>query len=204
MNANPSKKHLDKLRAYLCRQYPNLSGPILIPPELIEAAARGELPQEAETRQAPAQGGLSSHGAASSTPTTAPAESPKSVNGRRKPRKGPPKQAKDAENDTSGEKQKVGRPAYVPPWLEPAAQLVANGYTLRRALWRLGVSIPDQQLRQVYRWRLFREHYDIARAKFVAEWGSTPPKKAQRITDSILDDWERLKRTRAFCDLDAS
>jgi hypothetical protein len=46
-------------------------------------------------------------------------------------------------------RKKRGRPAQAPPWLKPAAQLVANGYMLRRALWRLRVSIPQEQRRRV-------------------------------------------------------
>jgi hypothetical protein len=60
------------------------------------------------------------------------------------------------------------------------------------ALWRLGVSVPEKQLRQVYRWKLFREAYEEARRVFVTDWGTTPPKKAESITRSILADWERL------------
>lgn len=95
----------------------------------------------------------------------------------------------DTEADDATQKRGPGRPPYYPPWLKPAAQLVANGYTLRKALRRLGVTIPDAQLRQVYRWRLFREFYEEARRVFVADWGSTPGRKVEAFTRSVLGDW---------------
>ncbi len=95
-------------------------------------------------------------------------------------------------NQVTASKKKSGRPAYYPPWLKPAAMLVANGYTLRRALWRLGVTIPEKQLRQVYRWKLFRQFYEEARRVFVADWGSTPPRKVESFTRSVLGQWVDL------------
>jgi hypothetical protein len=56
----------------------------------------------------------------------------------------------------------------------------------------LGISIPEKQLRQVYRWRLFREYYEEDRRAYVTDWGTTPPRKAESITRSILANWERL------------
>lgn len=168
MNAQPSKKHLDQVRDYLLRQNPNRKGPILIPRELIEAAERGELPEAPEAQQTP-------H----------PKEVPETLT----------KVGQDSENTCSTKRVK-GRPAHFPPWLEAAAQLVANGLTLRKALWRLGVSIPENQLRQVYRWTLFRKYCEEAKGKFVAEWGTTPPRKAESITTSILGQWEEAQRIR--------
>ncbi len=185
MKDNPPKNHLDQVRDYLLRQNPGHKGPILIPQELIEAAERGELPQEGEATGFPE----AETTAESDNPVPATAREPVGQSRRqeqRPARKVPQELAED------GTKRGRGRPPYFPPWLEPAAHLVANGYTLRRALWRLGVSIPENQLRQVYRWKLFREYYEEARRIFVADWGSTPPKKVESFTRRVLADWERL------------
>ena len=195
MNTNPSKKYLDQVTDYLLRQNPNLKGPILIPRELIEAAERGELPE------APAPSRTSSQQPRRNGQTIlirAPSllnDPANRIGGRRAPESdgghAQPKRKQTPDNSWPT-KQGRGRPAYLPPWLEPAAQLVANGYTLRKALWRLGVRIPEAQLRQVYRWRLFWEYYEEARARFVAEWGSTPPRKVESFTRGILGQWENL------------
>jgi hypothetical protein len=190
---NPPKNHLDQLKDYLIRQNPNVRGPISMPRELIEAAERGELPEDSgEAQQIAATVQLSEAQprvvADSSAPVPKADASPTTV--RRKPREAQATaEAPHADANTPG---KRGRPAYLPPWLEPAAHLVANGYTLRRALWRLGITIPEKQLRQVYRWKLFREYYEEARRVFVTDWGTTPPRKAESITRNILADWERL------------
>jgi hypothetical protein len=165
LETNPSKKHLDQVKDYILRQNPPLKGPILITRELIEAAQRGEVP-----------------GAPKPPKTALPEEFPEA-----------PTKEKTDPVETSPTKRVRGRPAHCPPWLEAAAQLVANGYTLRKALWRLGVSIPENQLRQVYRWTLFRKYYEEAKGTFVAEWGDTPPRKAESVTASILGQWERLR-----------
>ena len=55
---------------------------------------------------------------------------------------------------------------------------------------RLGVTVPEGQLRQVYRWKLFREHIAAARAEFAEEWGGTPPGRAESITKDILWQWQ--------------
>lgn len=123
----------DKLKERLIELHANPRGPIRID----EALARELESREERDKKAP-------------LPTSSKKSSP-----RAKPVLDPQHDALEA---TEGlpEKRRSGRPAYYPPWLKPAAYLVANGYTLRRALWRLGVSIPESQLRQVYRWKLFR------------------------------------------------
>jgi hypothetical protein len=187
MKTNPSKNHLDQITDYLLRQNPNLKGPIRITQELLGAAERGELTQEPGEPPPEVQPRNEADSSPSATERD-PVERPGKQDARCKPRKGPQELA-DPEDGT---KRGRGRPAYYPPWLEAAAKLVANGYTLRRALWRLGVSIPEKQLRQVYRWKLFREYYEEARRIFIADWGSTPPRKVESFTRRILADWERL------------
>jgi hypothetical protein len=180
--SNLTKQQLDALREYLIRQNPNHKGSILIPEELLQAAARGELPQHdlpVVSESQPPTEALSA---------IATEVGPSGTN-RQKARK--PSTAQDVSNGEEPERKR-GRPAHYPPWLEAAAQLVANGYTLRRALWRLGVSIPEKQLRQVYRWKHFREAYEDARRVFFTDWGVTSPRKVEGITRSILSDWERL------------
>jgi hypothetical protein len=59
------------------------------------------------------------------------------------------------------------------------------------------VTIPEAQLRQVYRWKLFRLFYEEARLAFVADWGSTPGRKVEAFTQSVLGGLSNDEPSRA-------
>ena len=44
--------------------------------------------------------------------------------------------------------------------------------------------------------KLFRKYYEEAKGRIVAEWGTTPPRKAESLTASILGNWEEAQRIR--------
>jgi hypothetical protein len=54
-------------------------------------------------------------------------------------------------------KSRRGRPPKEPPWLAWAAELYAQGYTLRKALRKLGVVLSWPERRNIYRLKRFRE-----------------------------------------------
>jgi hypothetical protein len=68
-----------------------------------------------------------------------------------------------------------GRPCKEPPWLPDAAEKVARGTPLRRALWSLGIyHFTERELKNIYRWKRYRELYETAKIKFYRETGQIP------------------------------
>ena len=64
-----------------------------------------------------------------------------------------------------------GRLPIDPPWYVQAAEMVANGLSLRRALWRLGIQLTERELQNVYRHVRFRTYLEEARiARWRAQW----------------------------------
>ena len=82
-------------------------------------------------------------------------------------------------------KRKRGRPLFDPPWLRAVAETMAQGTTLRRALWRNGVEFTESQLRNIYRCKKFRFYYESAKLAFYREWGATSPKETRELLRTL-------------------
>ena len=160
----PSKKILDQVRDYLLSQNPNHKGALVISSELIQAAERGELSRR-----------ISPPAPSTDIQPDNPARPANAQCG----------EISEAAASPRPDKRRRGRPEYAPPWLEEAARLMANGLTLRKALWRLGIHLSEKERKNIYRWKLFRQYHEEATDAFVAEWGATPSREVARIRNSF-------------------
>jgi hypothetical protein len=79
-----------------------------------------------------------------------------------------------------------GRPCKEPPWLKPVAEQVGRGTPLRRALWSERVAFTERELKNVYRWKRFREYFETARIEFYREYGRIPGRSHTRRGERML------------------
>jgi hypothetical protein len=83
--------------------------------------------------------------------------------------------------DQPSKPRRRGRPPTEPP-------LVGQGTPLRRALWRLGRhSFTESELKNVYRWKMFRRYYEEARIAYFREWGRLPGRHQTRYGERMLE-----------------
>ncbi len=78
--------------------------------------------------------------------------------------------------------------------------MVGRGTPLRRALWSRNVMFTEQELKNTYRLKKFREYYETAKIEFYRESGQTPRRShtspgerylAARLNAARLADWLR-------------
>jgi hypothetical protein len=81
-----------------------------------------------------------------------------------------------------------GRPPTEPEWLKEVATLVGQGVPLRRALWRVGRHpLSERELKNIYRWKMFRRYYEEARIAYFREWGRSPGRHHTRYGERMLE-----------------
>ncbi len=97
-------------------------------------------------------------------------------------------------NSPSGTTQlnpRRGRPPKDPPWLQPVAERMARGLSLRRALFAEGVyGLSEGQIRGIYRLVRFRKYVDEARIAHWREWKQLPRRRNTRAIDKLLERLE--------------
>lgn len=59
-----------------------------------------------------------------------------------------------------------GRPSKDFPFLKETATLVGSGVPLRKALRRVGIALPEREIKNLYRLKRFKEFRDATRVKF--------------------------------------
>jgi len=92
-----------------------------------------------------------------------------------------------------------GRPCKEPPWLKEVAQLVARGTPLRRALWSVNVyMLSEQEKKNIYRLRRFREYYEQEKIDYFREWGRVPGTRYTRPGERLLAALEMRGQLEGF------
>ena len=104
------------------------------------------------------------------------------------------------EEPTRKSPRQRGRPCKEPSWLPEVAQKVAHGTPLRRALWSLGVyHLTERELKNIYRWKRFRELYETAKIAFYREWGRFPVELTPSLESDCSQHWKPAVRPRTTC-----
>jgi hypothetical protein len=91
-----------------------------------------------------------------------------------------------------------GRPCKEPPWLKPVAEQVGRGTPLRRALWSERVVLTERELKNVYRWKRFRQYYEEARIAFYREHGRIPRRRHTRSAERVLAALEMRRQMEEY------
>jgi len=90
-------------------------------------------------------------------------------------------------DQTTDPPRRRGRPCKEPPWLHEVAEKVARGTPLRRALWSREIyNFTERELKNIYRWKRFRELYDTAKIEYYRESGRIPRRSHTSIGERYL------------------